>query len=94
MSVDIRPDDEGDNIEEWDPGLLRQELLRESQGQGRGDPADFHDSHESRPDGGSDLVPSSSASDDSHGHKINRILNRSNLVSLVQHHSINVTDVA
>ena len=30
MRVDVGPDDEGNDVKEWNPGLLREELLGES----------------------------------------------------------------
>ena len=66
MSVDVGPDDEGDNVEERNPSLFRQELLSERQCQGRCNPADFHNRHETGFDCGSDLVEGPSASDYGH----------------------------
>ena len=70
VRVDIGADAESDDIEEGHPRLLRQELLRERQRDGRGDPGDFHDGHEAGADGGADLVPGAGAGDDGHGGEV------------------------
>lgn len=66
MSVDVSTNDECDNIEEWNPSLFWEEFLGECQSDGRGDPADFHDGHETCSDGRADLMPCSGTGDDGH----------------------------
>lgn len=70
MRIDIRANAESHDIEEWHPCLLRQELLRERQRDGRGDPGDFHDGHEAGANGGADLMPGAGAGDDGHGGEV------------------------
>lgn len=67
MRIDVRPDDEADEVEEGHPRLMRQESLREGEGQRGRDPGDFHDRHEAGADGGADLVEGTGARDDGHG---------------------------
>ena len=66
MRIDISPDDKSDNIEERNPSLLRQELLRKRQGERGRDPADFHDGQEAGFYGGADLMEGAGAGDDGH----------------------------
>lgn len=79
MRIDIRPNDKGHDVEKRHPGLLRQELLRKRQAQRGGDPADFHDGHEARADGGSDLMQGSRARDHGHAGEVDGVLNRRDL---------------
>lgn len=76
VRVDVGADDKGDDVEERHPRLLGQELLRERQGQRRGDPADLHDRHEAGPDGRAHLVEGPRAGDDGHGDEIDGVLDR------------------
>ena len=55
-SVDIGADDERHQVEEWDPGVLGQELLGKGQADGGGDPADPHDLPETNTDSCPHLV--------------------------------------
>lgn len=64
--IDVGADDKGDEVEERHPCLLREELLGESEGDGRGCPGDLHDGHEAGADGGADLVGGAGAGDDGH----------------------------
>lgn len=79
VGVDISADEEGNGVEEWNPGMLREEFLSKGQGERGGDPANFHDGPEAGTDGGTDLMPRSSAGDHSHGCQIDRVLDGSNL---------------
>lgn len=54
--------------------MFREELLRKREGERGGDPADFHDGHEARADGGADLVESAGAGDEGHGDEVDGIL--------------------
>ena len=74
MRVDICPNDKSDNVEERYPDLLREELLRKSQGNRGDDPADLHDRHEAGLDGGAYLVESARACNDGHGNEIDCVL--------------------
>ena len=76
MSVDIGADNKGNNVEERNPSLFRQEFLGERQCQGRCNPADFHNGHEASFDRGSDLVEGPSASNHGHRRQIDSILYR------------------
>ena len=67
LRVDPGSDDESDDVEERHPCMLGEKFLSEGQSQWGGDPADFHDGHESGSYGGSDLMESSGAGDDGHG---------------------------
>ena len=77
--VDIRTDEEGNEVEEGHPGSLGQELLGKGQAKGRRKPADLHDLPEADTYGCLDLLPSLGAGDDGHGNKIYRVLNRGHL---------------
>lgn len=79
VGVDISADEEGNCVEEWNPGMLGEEFLSKGQGERGGDPANFHDGPEAGTDSGTDLVPRSSAGDHSHGCQIDRVLDGSNL---------------
>ena len=79
LSIDICANDECDEVEERNPGVLRKELLREGQGQRRCDPADFHDRHEASSHGRPNLMPRTGSSDDSHASQIDGVLNGRNL---------------
>ena len=54
--------------------MLGKELLRESQRDRRGDPADFHHGHEASSDCGSDLVESPRPGNDGHGGEVDGVL--------------------
>ena len=79
VCVYICPDYEANNVEERHPGVFRQELLGEGQGDGRNDPADLHDRHETSLDGGAHLVEGTGACNDSHGHEVYRVLDGGDL---------------
>ena len=66
MRVDIRANNEADEVEERDPGLLWEESLREGKCERGRDPGDFHDGHEASADGCADLVEGTGAGDDGH----------------------------
>jgi hypothetical protein len=74
MRVDIGTNHERNQVEEWNPSLLWQESLSESQTDWGGNPADAHDGPETGSDGGSDLVEGSGAGNDCHGDEIDRVL--------------------
>ena len=76
VCVDVCTDNEPDNVEEGHPGGLGQELLGESQRDGRNNPADFHDGHETGLDGRADLVECAGAGDQSHGGQVDTVLDR------------------
>ncbi len=66
MGVDVSSNDERNDVEEWYPGLFREELLSKCQAKRRRDPANLHDWHETSSDCCSNLVPRSRASNDGH----------------------------
>lgn len=66
MGVDIGSNEETDDVEEGNPGVLGEELLGKGQSQWGGDPADLHDGQEAGTDGGADLVEGTRASNDRH----------------------------
>jgi len=66
VSVDIGSNEETDDVEEGNPGVLGQELLGKGQSQWRGDPADLHDGHETRANGGANLVECARTGNDGH----------------------------
>ncbi len=74
MCVNVGADHKGDDVEEGNPCLLRQEFLGKRQCQRRCNPADLHDGHETCPNRGSDLVKGSCTGDDSHRGKVHRVL--------------------
>lgn len=79
MSVDICADDEGDEVEEGYPGLLRQELLGKCQSDRRRDPADLHNGHEACANSRSDLMPCPRTCNHGHRGQIDGVLDRRNL---------------
>lgn len=79
VGVDVCADAESDGVEERNPSLLGQELLRKGEGDWRSDPSDTHDGHEAGTDGGTDLMPGASSGDDGHGGQVDRILDRRDL---------------
>lgn len=79
VGVDVGADEEGDNVEEWHPGVLGQELLGKSQRQRGGDPADLHDGHETGLDGGANLVEGTGAGDDGHRGEVDGVLDGGDL---------------
>lgn len=90
MGVDVGADEETDNVEERHPGVLREELLRESERNGGGDPADLHDGKETSLDGGADLVEGPCASDERHRGQVDRVLDGRHLycVSILPIHLV------
>jgi hypothetical protein len=83
VRIDVCADNEGNNIEEWNPCLLREELLGKRQADGRGHPADLHDWPEAGLDRGPDLVEGASACDDGHGDQVDAVLDRRDLVRVL-----------
>jgi hypothetical protein len=79
LGVDVRADDEGHEVEERNPHVFGEELLRESQADGRGDPSHPHDPPEAHPDGGPHLRVRLGAGDEGHGDEVYRVLDGSNL---------------
>ena len=76
MRIYVSANDERQNIEERNPSLLRQELLRKRQRQRARNPADAHDGPETRADRSTDLMPSTRASDEGHAGKVDGVLDR------------------
>lgn len=77
--VDVSANDKGDQVEEGNPELVREELLGKGQADGRGEPRDAHDSPEADLDGGANLVERTSAGNESHGDQVDAVLDRRNL---------------
>lgn len=84
VGIDVGADDKGNDVEERHPGLLRQELLGESQGDGGGGPGDLHDGHETGADGGADLVEGAGACNDGHAGQVDCVLNGGDLNEGIQ----------
>lgn len=78
-SVDVGADNECDEVEEGNPEVVGEELLRESKADGRGNPANLHDLPESHTNSGLDLVKGLRASNQGHGNEVNAVLDRRNL---------------
>lgn len=78
-SVDIRSDDEGDDVEEGYPELIWEEFLRKGQADWRRDPRHAHDSPKADLDGRSHLVVCASTGNEGHGDQVDAVLNRRNL---------------
>jgi len=76
--IDVCSNEEPNKVEEWHPGLLRQELLCECEAQWRGNPADLHDWQETRLPSCVNLVDSASSGYDCHGDEVDAVLDRSN----------------
>ncbi|KAI7976868.1 hypothetical protein EIK77_010099 [Talaromyces pinophilus] len=85
VGVDICANNESNNVEEWNPGVLGEEVLGKGQRDGRCDPADFHDGHETGAHGGADLVESAGSGDNGHGDQVYRVLDGGNLYVLAYH---------
>lgn len=68
--VDIRADDERNEVEERNPGALGKELLRKGQADGRGDPAHTHHLPKADLEGGAYLMERPRASDERHGDQV------------------------
>lgn len=66
LGVDVGADEETDDVEEGNPGLLGQELLREGERDGGGHPGYLHDGHEAGLPGRVDRVDVARAVDDGH----------------------------
>lgn len=77
--VDVGADDEGHNVEEGDPELVREELLSKSQADRRGDPRDPHHLPEADLDGSTNLMVGASAGNESHSNEVDAVLDRSDL---------------
>lgn len=77
--VDVSANDKGDQVEEGNPELVREELLGKGQADGGGKPRDAHDSPEADLDGGANLVECTSAGNESHGDQVDAVLDRRNL---------------
>lgn len=77
--VDVRADDEGDEVEEGHPELVGEELLRKGQADGRGDPGHAHDLPEADADCCPDLVIGAGAGDEGHGNEVDAVLDGSDL---------------
>jgi len=79
VRVDVGSNDEPDNVEERHPGVLGEELLGKGQRDGRGDPADLHDGHETGPHGSADLVEGARARDNCHAAQVHGVLDGGDL---------------
>lgn len=79
VGVDVGSNEESDNVEEGHPGVLGEELLSEGQAQGRGDPADLHDGHESSLNGRANLVDGARTGDNSHRGQVDAVLDGGDL---------------
>ena len=66
MGVDIGSNEETNDVEEWHPSVLGEELLRERKCERGSDPADFHDGHETSANCGANLMEGARASDNGH----------------------------
>ena len=77
--VDVGADDECDDVEERNPGLLWEELLREGEGDWGGDPGHLHDWHEACSPGRVDLVICAGTGDDGHRNQVDTVLDWRNL---------------
>jgi len=77
--IDICSNEKRDNVEEWYPCMLRQEFLRESKCNRRSDPADLHHRHETCFPSCMNLMNGFCAGDDGHRHKVDTVLDGSNL---------------
>lgn len=82
LGIDVGADEEADNVEEWDPGLLGEELLRKRERDGGGDPGHLHDWHESCLPGRVDRVDVARAVDDGHRGQVDAVLDWRNLGSV------------
>ena len=83
--IDVGSDDECDDVEEGNPGMLRKELLRKGEGERGSDPADLHDRHETSFPGRMDLMNCLCASDNGHRDEVDTVLDGGNL-----HYSISI----
>lgn len=85
MSVDVRSNHKGNNIEERHPGLFGKKLLRKGKCDGGGDPADPHHGPETSTDGGAYLMPGTGASDEGHASQVDGVLNWRDLGCIYQY---------
>lgn len=74
VGVDVGTNDEGNDVEEGHPCLLRQELLGKGQGQRRGAPADLHNRQQASANSSTDLVEGAGTGDDGHSGEIDGVL--------------------
>jgi len=72
--IDVGADDKRHEVEEGQPGVLGEELLRKGKAERRRDPADAHHLPEADADRGAHLVERPGAGDDGHGDEVHRIL--------------------
>lgn len=79
VGVDVGSNEETDDVEEWHPGVLREELLGERECERGSDPADFHDGHETGADGCANLMEGARASNDGHRGQVHRVLDGGDL---------------
>jgi len=84
VRIDVRPNDESDDVEEGHPRLLRQELLGKRQRDRTAEPSDLHDGHEACSHRGRDLVRCTCAGDKGHGGQIDCVLDWSDLGFICQ----------
>jgi hypothetical protein len=95
VCVDVCADNEADNVEEWDPGDLWEELLGKRQRDGGNDPADLHDGPETSLDSSADLVEGTGACNERHGDEVDAVLDGGDLYWLAlgaSFHNWNRTD--
>jgi len=74
VCVDVGTDHESDQVEEGNPDLLWEELLRKCQGDRRCGPGYLHDGHETCVDGRANLVEGACTSNDGHGGEVDGVL--------------------
>jgi len=75
-SINIGSNDETDKVEEWNPSMRGQELLGERQSNWAGDPANFHDGEETRPNHSPDIFPLPGTSNEGHTSEVDDVLDR------------------
>ena len=85
MGIDVRPNDEANDVEERNPSLLREELLRKGKRDRRCDPADAHDGPEAGADGRAHLMPGACTRDEGHRREVDGVLDWRDLGNLGQH---------
>jgi hypothetical protein len=83
MRVDVRANDERDEVEKRHPSLRRKERLREGQRDRGCEPADAHDGPEAGADGRAHLVPGSSAGDPGHACEVDGVLDGCDLIGVI-----------
>lgn len=77
--VDVRTNHEADQVEERNPQVLGDKLLRKGEADGRNDPRDAHHLPEAYANGGANLMVRPGACDKSHRDEVHHILDWGNL---------------